>query len=147
MAITIRPALLSDGASIVEIFRELDEEEAGEKSQVSPAYVETYLSSLSNAILIAEWEGQFAGLLSYAIRLDLWHAAPCLFIEQIAIKRSLRGKGIGTVLIEHILHKAREMGCAEIALTVGRENTGAQALYRRLGIDEETVCLEKHFQY
>jgi ribosomal protein S18 acetylase RimI-like enzyme len=47
-------------------------------------------------------------------------------------------------LIEQMLGKANQAGWAELSLTGNQDNTKAQALYRRLGIDEEAICLEKH---
>jgi len=94
--------------------------------------------------LIAEWNGSCAGLLSYSLRLNLWHAAPCCYIADVVVTKPYRGKGIGTELISHILKKANTEGYAEVSLTVDPGNTRAQALYKRLGIDEVVIGLEKH---
>ena len=143
MSIIIRDAKSEDKSDIVELIKAFAKE-TGETSPITPAFVERYLASPSNYILVAEWNSHFAGLLSYSLRLDLWHAASCCYIEEIIVKEPFRGKGIGSALINFMLQKAKNEGYAEISLTVDQENARAQALYKRLGIDEFVVGLEKH---
>jgi ribosomal protein S18 acetylase RimI-like enzyme len=143
--ITIRDAAVSDGADVISLFHDLAGE-AGSASALTASYYEAYLRSANSRLLIAEMDGQFSGLLSYSLRMDLWHAAPCCYIEEVGVRREYRGKGIGTELLRHILRKAKEEGYAELSLTVDIGNVRAQALYRRMGIDEETVSLEKHLR-
>ena len=143
MTIVIRDATVEDKGDIVELIKEFAREWEDE-SLITTAFVERYLVSPSDFVLIAEWNGQFAGLLSYSLRLDLWHAAPCCTIEDVVVKKPFRSKGIGTELLNYILKQAVAESYAEISLTVDPDNTRAQALYKRLGIDEVVVGLEKH---
>lgn len=143
MTIITRDATTEDKDDIIELIKEFAGE-LGDESHITTAFVERYLASPSDFVLVAEWNDQFAGLLSYSLRLDLWHAAPCCYIEDIVVKRPLRGKGIGTELLNYILKQVETEGYAEISLTVDPDNTRAQALYKRLGFDEVVVGLEKH---
>lgn len=145
MSIKIRNATVGDKHNIVELIRDFARE-WGDESPITPAFVEGHLASPVDFILVAEWDGQFAGLLGYSLRLDLWHAAPCCYIADVVVKEKFRGQGIGTELIKTVLEKAKSAGCAEVSLTVEQDNPRAQALYKRLGIDEVVVGLEKHFQ-
>ena len=51
----------------------------------------------------------------------------------VATLPSARRRGIATVMIAHLLRRARQAGCAAVLLEVRVSNAGAQALYRRLG--------------
>ena len=139
--VTVREATHADAPDVVRLIRSsLDE-----GSPISEGYVHEYISHPNSKILLAEKHQKVLGLLSYFIRPDLWHATICCFIEEITVEESERGKGIGTQLIQSVMDKMKNSGCAEIVLIVDKENTAAQRLYKRLGIDEEAVCLEKHF--
>jgi ribosomal protein S18 acetylase RimI-like enzyme len=138
--LTIRTATHTDAADVVRLIKD----SADRGSPITGAYVHEYMDSPQSKILLAEKNQKVVGLLSYSIRPDLWHAAICCFIEEIVVEESERGQGIGTELIQSVMEKMKASDCAEITLIVDSENTAAERLYKRLGIDEEAVCLEKH---
>jgi ribosomal protein S18 acetylase RimI-like enzyme len=137
---TIREATRVDAAEVVRLIQT----SVDKGSPLTEDYVHEYLDSPKSKILLAEKGGKAVGLLSYSIRPDLWHATICCFIEEITVEESERGQGIGTRLINSVMEKMRNSNCAEVVLTVDKENIAAQRLYKRLGIDEELMCLEKH---
>lgn len=138
--VSIREANRTDAAEIARLIQH----SVDQGSPLTEDYVCEYLASPQSNILLAEKDEKVAGLLSYSTRPDLWHATLCCFIEEIAVEEAQRGKGIGTALIRYVKEKMKKAGCAEIVLIVDKENVAAQRLYKRLGIDEEALCLEKH---
>jgi len=138
--VTIREAIHADATDVVRLIQT----SVDTGSPLTEEYVHEYLDSPKSKILLAEKDGKSVGLLSYSIRPDLWHATMCCFIEEITVDEPERGKGIGTQLIQFVMDKMKKSGCAEIVLIVDKENIAAQHLYKRLGIDEEALCLEKH---
>jgi ribosomal-protein-alanine N-acetyltransferase len=73
-------------------------------------------------------------------QLTLWPG--CAEISDLVVAAAYRGQGIGTAMIQYLARAAREMhvSCVEIGATLS--NTGAVALYRRLGFeDDHTVWL------
>jgi ribosomal protein S18 acetylase RimI-like enzyme len=143
MSIRIHDAQAADIQEIVALIGEFAME-SKEASPITASFVQRYLESSREHLLLAEWDSRAAGLLSYSLRLDLWHAGPCCLITQLFVRQPYRGKGIGSEMINHMLRKAEAEGYREISLTVEKENIRAKALYRRLGINEEVVGLEKH---
>lgn len=143
MKILIRAPQKKDIPAIVQLIAELAST-AGETSPITPAYVSQYLASSSSWILLAEVEGDVVGLLSYSIRPDLYHAGNCCLVEELIVKAACRNQGIGTALMKELL--ARLAGCVEVSVGVMTENTEALKFYRRQGLDEEAVLLEKHFE-
>jgi ribosomal protein S18 acetylase RimI-like enzyme len=55
------------------------------------------------------------------------------FISQLGVQEELRGRGIGTALLQHQITLARKMGLRRCVLDVAITNSRAQALYERLG--------------
>jgi ribosomal protein S18 acetylase RimI-like enzyme len=141
MDVKIRKAEPSDSPGVVSLLRELATS-LGENIRVTEAHVAEYLASPGSGILIAVASGEVAGLLSYSRRRDLYHAGETCLIEELVVKDSLRGKGIGAQLINDVV--ARVTGCVEISVSVMPDNEGALRFYRAHGFTDEAVFLEKH---
>ena len=52
------------------------------------------------------------------------------------VKKGYRGQGIGTVLVDFICEKARELGYSEVSIGVDKDNAVALHLYQKKGFDE-----------
>ena len=57
-------------------------------------------------------------------------------IYNIVIDKAFRGKGLGEMLLRHLVDKAKELGCSLITLEVRGGNEAAMELYRKLGFKE-----------
>ena len=141
---TIRGARPGDEDTIVGLVSDLALS-IDETSPVSVPYVRIFLAATGAGILLAELDGEVIGLLSYSIRPNLYHAAPVALIEELIVQATARNQGIGKALLTEALRLFQEMGCAEASISTMPENTGAQRLYRSLGLADEAVLLEKHF--
>lgn len=56
-------------------------------------------------------------------------------ITQICVRRTLRGSGLGRILLESALERLAGRGYQGVSLTVTASNQGAVQLYRRLGFE------------
>ena len=65
-------------------------------------------------------------------------------ILDVAVSASLRGRGIGRLLVENALAAGRERGATLVCLEVRRGNEAAIALYRRLGF-REVGCRKRYY--
>jgi GNAT superfamily N-acetyltransferase len=74
---------------------------------------------------IAERSGRMAGLLTYQLVGNT--------LEIVTLNAIERRVGIGTVLIEAAVGKARRFGCAEVRLTTTNDNVDALRFYQRRG--------------
>jgi ribosomal protein S18 acetylase RimI-like enzyme len=64
-------------------------------------------------------------------------------ISDLIVCERLRSRGIGTALIQTLVHQARRQAITRIEIGVAVGNTRALALYRRLGFqDHRTVHLD-----
>ncbi|MBN1438983.1 MAG: GNAT family N-acetyltransferase [Anaerolineales bacterium] len=144
MDYSIREATPADAPDIVALVRETSQED-NEHTPLTEAYVGEYLAAPDSGILLAEADGQTAGLLSYSIRPGLFHAAPSCLIELLVVRKPLRGRGAGGALLKKMLARAAALGCAEVSVSTMPDNAGAIRFYRRHGLTEEAVFLEKHF--
>ncbi len=145
MEIRIRKAGETDRAAVTALMHE-DTSSSGEGSPLTEDYVSTYLASPNSCILLADTGEGTAGLLSYSIRPDLFHAGNSALIEDLFVREKFRNRGIGRKLVEAVLESLAETDCREVSVTVMPENRDAIRFYRRLGLVDEAVYLEKHFR-
>ena len=58
---------------------------------------------------------------------------PLINIHDLAVTARHRRKGVGRALLEDILRRARDAGCAKVTLEVRDDNEPARQMYERLG--------------
>jgi ribosomal protein S18 acetylase RimI-like enzyme len=58
-----------------------------------------------------------------------------MYIANFGVKPELRGKGVGSALINFAADSARERGLTALLLDVSATNPRAENLYRRLGFE------------
>ena len=57
------------------------------------------------------------------------------YITAVAVKPEVRGKGVGAVLLEDAITRARDAGATSVTLDVDDKNVGAQRFYERYGFE------------
>ena len=144
MPIHIRQARPEDAILIVGLIRELAQT-IGEKSPITEGYVRDYVAFPGSGAWLAEQDGHVVGLLSYSVRPNLYHAAPSALIEELVVRESARGHGVGSALMSELLRHLASTGCAEVSVSTMPDNEGARRFYQSHGLVDQAVFLEKHF--
>lgn len=62
-----------------------------------------------------------------------WLVFDEIHINNVALRPSLRGRGLGTALMRRVFDEARRMGAKRATLEVRASNVDARRLYERLG--------------
>lgn len=96
------------------------------------------LKQVSNFHAALAWaddgaDKQAVGLINCLIGFSTFAAAPLLNVHDLVVRDDHRGKGIGSALLGHAEHLARDLGCCKMTLEVLSENTIAQRSYVRVG--------------
>lgn len=132
----IRPARPSDAAQIVHFIHEHARDEgAGDYVTITQEkLIERAFSARPRVeILVVEEAGRLIGQVLFQEVFSSWKGELYLFVEDIFLSPSARGKGFGEKLIGQVARIAKERGAPRVDLTVDRENPRAQAFYKRLG--------------
>lgn len=145
MATFVREARLEDNEVVVSLIRELGEMD-GDKIVLSAEDVKHFLEGPGNTILLTEVDGQVVGLLSYTVSLDLWHAGDCCLIRELIIRARNRQQGLGGLLLQEVFRRAESNNWMEVSVSTRADNLPAIALYKKHGMNDEAVLLERHFQ-
>jgi len=83
--------------------------------------------------LLAFEAGRAVGLVNCFEGVSTFKARPLLNIHDLTVAATHRGRGIGARLLAEAESVARERGCCKLTLEALEHNTGAIALYRRVG--------------
>ncbi|MCR5279347.1 MAG: GNAT family N-acetyltransferase [Lachnospiraceae bacterium] len=65
-----------------------------------------------------------------------------LYIDDICVDETCRGKGAGRAVYEHVLEYAKEKGFYNVTLNVWACNTGAQKFYEAMGMKPQKIGME-----
>jgi ribosomal protein S18 acetylase RimI-like enzyme len=90
-------------------------------------------------VFLAYRDGTPVGFTICFIGFSTFIARPLINIHDIFVDSSVRGMGIGAMLMERIEAKARELNCCRITLEVREDNRVARGLYRKVGFDRVVV--------
>jgi ribosomal protein S18 acetylase RimI-like enzyme len=143
--IKIRYATQVDIADIVRLVRELAEH-SDEYSPIQEDYARYFLRQPNCYVLLAEAEGRTIGLLSYLLKPDLYHASDTCYITELIVTEDSRKRGAGSALMEYLFKRMIAEGCVEVSVSTMPDNQDAIRFYKKLGLVDEAVLLEKHFQ-
>lgn len=65
-----------------------------------------------------------------------------LYLDDLCVDESCRGKQVGKSLYEAVLDLARSAGCYNVTLNVWSCNPGAMRFYEKCGLKQQKVGME-----
>lgn len=65
-----------------------------------------------------------------------------LYIDDLCVDESARGKGVGKILYDYAIDYARSIGCHNVTLHVWEKNPGARAFYEKMGMGVQQTTME-----
>jgi GNAT superfamily N-acetyltransferase len=145
MTAIIRPACPDDCDTIVQLIRELaDYEQLLDHARATPDDVRRGLFGprpFAEA-LIAEWDGEAVGLALFFHTFSTFRGQAGLYLEDLFVRPSQRGRGIGKALLSSLAKLAVDRGCGRLEWSVLNWNEPAIGFYQAMGarpMDEWTV--------
>lgn len=85
------------------------------------------------SIFVLRSEGQVLGMANALITISTAEGCPVLILEDVIVAELVRGKGLGSQLVNHVLEWARERGFPRVTLLADRDNEAALNFYEKLG--------------
>ena len=138
---SIRPATRDDIPRVFELIQELAEfENAREHVETTPEQLaeDGFGDNPLFGLLVAQSGEKIVGMALSYFRYSTWKGKR-LYLEDLVVTESARGKGVGKALLEATIQKARETNCTGLMWQVLEWNTPAIEFYRRFDVrlDEE----------
>ena len=135
---TIRAAVREDVPAILSLIRELATYERSPSSVVATEpLLESALFGESPAVFchVAVVDGEVVGFALWFLNFSTWLGRHGLYLEDLFVRPSHRGQGLGKALLETLIGLARERGYGRVEWVVLDWNTPAQDFYRSLGAE------------
>lgn len=154
MRIDIRKAVLSDVPDVDRLLRQvLNVHRLGRPDlfkenakKYSDAELESILRDPTTPVFAALDGDKFLGYAFCVFRQYLDHSimtdVKSLYIDDLCVDESARGKGVGRALYEYVLTFAKENGCYNVTLNVWACNENARRFYEKLGFKPQKIGLE-----
>lgn len=134
----IRVAAPGDESLLVELIRELAVyERLSEEVRATPALLAESLFANPSApaaeAVIAEWDGSPAAFALYFYNFSTFLGRPGLYLEDLYVRETCRGRGIGKALLVYLARRALARDCGRMEWSVLDWNEPAIDFYRKLG--------------
>ena len=140
----IRPAEPADVATILRFVRELAvfEREPAAVLATEPMLHDALFGAHPAAEAVIAEDGEPLGFALFFHNFSTWQGKRGLYLEDLYVTPSARGRGVGKALLRHLARLAVERDCARFEWSVLDWNADAIAFYRAMGAvgqDEWTV--------
>ena len=110
------------------------------------AALEELLKDPNRPILCAVENGKLLGYCFCILQITENDPVLCdrkvLYIDDLCVDETMRGKGVAKVLYERTLDYARELGCQAVTLNVWCGNEGAMRFYEKCGLKPQKIGME-----
>lgn len=136
MALSIRPAVPQDLPLIAALIRELAEyEKLLHEVRFDEGRLAEYLFGARPyaEVVIGEVDGAAQGFALFFHNFSTFEGKPGIYLEDLFVRPSARGAGLGKALLAHLAGLAVERGCARLEWSVLDWNEPTIGFYRKLG--------------
>ena len=140
MELIIRKGTEADFPQLVALFKEFAHFEklpdkmvnSVEKMQAQQDYFQCFVA--------VNGANRIVGYAAYFYAYYTW-SGKSVFMDDLFVTQTYRGKGIGTKLLKQVVEEARKAGCFKVRWQVSNWNTSAQNFYTKMGakIDEVEI--------
>ena len=146
MSLHLRRARPGEAPLVLTLVRELAAyEKLSHEVEATEADIDVALFG-DNPLLfceIAEWENEPVGFTVWFLNFSTFSGRPGLYLEDLFVRPTHRGKGIGKALLAHLAKACVANGWSRLQWAVLDWNTPSIEFYKSLGaamMDELTVC-------
>lgn len=110
------------------------------------AQLSQILTDPDRPIFVAELDGAVVGY-AFCIRKSVPEGGVMLprtelYIDDLCVEETMRGRGIATALYRHVCQVARDMGCGSVTLNVWCGNENALRFYEKCGMKPRNITME-----
>lgn len=100
-----------------------------------------------HTILVVEENDQLIGFGDIWMYPEFGHAGFAVYLHNFFIKKEFQNRGYGKKLLKELIDVARSKKATAFHITTSFKNKKAIALYKKMGIDDEGLLLDKVLTY
>jgi len=137
MDIVFCEAKCDDFDNIYPLFLQLWPTKQINKLELKKTFDRGVLSQTHKLIYVTKDEKVIA-FCNYALINSLWQEGTNVYIYALVVDESYRGLGIGTEIINEVIHIARKQGAKRVELDSGFQRELAHKFYEKLGFEKRS---------
>jgi GNAT superfamily N-acetyltransferase len=149
MSIIIRESVREDVPAMFELIKELAlYEKAPEQvtNTIEQMYVDGFGENPIFGTIVSEVDGNVVGMALYYFRYSTWKGKR-LYLEDLIVSETMRGRGLGEKLLEAIIDQARKTNCTGLMWQVLDWNEPAINFYKKFGARFDEEWLNVHIDF
>jgi len=145
----IRKATLSDEIEVFDLLRMLISPRDSDSNRIhtptaAAVFREFVTDETKGTVIVVEEDGKLVGLITLSYPVAMRCAGKYTCIEEFIVSEGVRGRGVGTRLLELALDEAKKQGCYEIQVNAPSEM--GYPLYIRQDIKDAGKHLKKRLR-
>jgi len=146
MSLNIRRARSDEAGLVLSFIRELAEyEKLSHELEATEAMIAEALFADNPRLYcaITEWDGEPVGFAVWFVNFSTFSGRHGLYLEDLFVRPSHRGKGIGKALLTYLARECVDNGWSRLQWAVLDWNAPSIAFYKSLGavmLDDWTLC-------
>jgi len=148
----VRAAAEEDIPRILELYRELAITTSQAELGHSPSFddcrriFDQINATPGHELLVVEDQGVVVGTVVLLIVPNLSHSAlPWALVENMVVDSRYQQRGLGRVLMEYAIARAKEAGCYKLTLSSDKKRLDAHQFYRSLGLEASAEGFRMYF--
>lgn len=130
---------LGDLVSLLGILFEQEDEFHAQPTAPRLALATLLAAPDRSEVILAERSGRAVGMVVLQLVLSTAMGGRAALLEDMVVDPSVRGEGVGSLLLSAAIERAARLGCRRITLLTDAENARAQRFYRRHGFIASTM--------
>jgi len=147
--INIRKATVRDEAEVFNVLKMLLSPRAADSSRIrTPGALTTFRELVTRedkgVVIVAEENDKLVGLITLSYPIAIRCAGKYTCIEEFIVSETVRGRGVGTQLLQATLEEAKKQGCFEIQVNAPTEM--GYPLYIKQDIKDARKHLKKRLR-
>lgn len=141
---TLRLATIEDTDTVLDFIKELAEyEHMSDQVVATPQLLkDTIFVQKKAEVIIAEYDGRPVGFALFFHNYSTFLGRPGIYLEDLYVKKEMRGMGFGTRILSYLASLATERGCGRLEWACLDWNEPSIKFYKQMGgvpMDEWTV--------
>ena len=143
MDVAFKLAEVADVELLVEFMREFYEfdQHAFDEGAARSALRQILNDDSLGRVWLIQVNGKPIGYAVLTLGFSLIYHGRDAFIDEIYVRESYRGRGIGQRALQYVEDACRSLGVRALHLEVGRDNANAQTVYRKFGFEDHDQYL------
>jgi ribosomal protein S18 acetylase RimI-like enzyme len=140
--IQIRPATIEDFDQLLGLFRQLWPTKAIVPERLRLVFSRVIETPYKQYFCAVEG-GMTVGLGSVSFKDNLWQEGEIAYVEELVVHENCRGKGAGSMLLEHLISLAMDRGCRRIELDTAFHREAAHRFYEKHGLEKRAYLFSR----